>query len=88
MSKKETKKPVIRRAALESPTGDSAMPIALQDFEEFFPDDFHDNPARKNSALAVILTGRLNPFHIVRIERIEIGPSKGWRITYRPPSPV
>ncbi len=38
----------------------------------------------KNQFLASKLaTGALSKRAIVKIERIEIGPDKGWRVTYR-----
>ena len=37
----------------------------------------------KNSRLSDLLEGEWNDLAIVRIERIEIGTAKGWKITYR-----
>jgi hypothetical protein len=48
-----------------------------------FRADEETKPEEKNSRLAVLLSGALNDLQIVRIERIEIGSEKGWRVTYR-----
>jgi len=37
----------------------------------------------KNSRLADLLEGEWNDLSIVRIDRIEIGSAKGWKVTYR-----
>ncbi len=42
-----------------------------------------DSDSDKNSHLAELLEGEWNDLSIVRIERIEIGSSKGWKVTYR-----
>jgi len=48
-----------------------------------FAGDTHTTASDKNAALAALLVGAWQVLSIVRIERIEIGASKGWRITYR-----
>lgn len=42
-----------------------------------------DSDSDKNSRLADLLEGEWNDLSIVRIERIEIGSAKGWKVTYR-----
>lgn len=42
-----------------------------------------DSDSDKNSQLAELLEGEWNDLSIVRIDRIEIGTSKGWKVTYR-----
>lgn len=39
--------------------------------------------ADKNSQLAELLEGEWNDLSIVRMDRIEIGTAKGWKVTYR-----
>ncbi|MEN6320981.1 MAG: hypothetical protein ABFD82_19775 [Syntrophaceae bacterium] len=39
--------------------------------------------ADKNSQLAELLEGEWNDLAIVHMDRIEIGTSKGWKVTYR-----
>lgn len=48
-----------------------------EDPEEFTSDE------DKNSQLSDLLSGAWNDLSIVEIRRIEIGSSKGWRVTYR-----
>ena len=51
-----------------------------------FKSDSETEPGGKNSRLAALLDGNWNRFDIVRIERIEIGSNKGWKVwkvTYR-----
>ena len=42
-----------------------------------------DSDSDKNSQLAELLEGEWNDLSIVRIDRIEIGTAKGWKVTYR-----
>jgi len=42
-----------------------------------------DSDSDKNSQLAELLEGEWNDLSIVRIDRIEIGSAKGWKVTYR-----
>jgi len=42
-----------------------------------------DSDSDKNSRLADLLEGEWNDLSIVRVERIEIGSAKGWKVTYR-----
>jgi hypothetical protein len=42
-----------------------------------------DSDSDKNSQLSELLEGEWNDLSIVRIDRIEIGSSKGWKATYR-----
>lgn len=37
----------------------------------------------KNSRLSELLKGDWIDYSVVRIERIEIGSAKGWKVTYR-----
>ena len=48
-----------------------------------FKSDKEEEPADKNSRLAALLETAWSDLEIVKIERIEIGTSKGWRVTYR-----
>lgn len=64
------------------PTGEPAMPLTLNDIDEFFPDKA-TTPEGKNEALSKLLLGTLHPHHVIHIERIEIGSRKGWRVVYR-----
>ena len=68
--------------ASTKPTGEPAMPLTLHDIEEFFPDKA-TKPEDKNKELSKLLLGTLYPHHVIRIERIEIGSRKGWRVVYR-----
>ena len=54
----------------------------MEDKFEFIPDKAK-TPKGKNSALSKHLTGGWSDYNIVRIERMEIGPLSGWRVTYR-----
>lgn len=49
----------------------------IKDTEEF------EHDREKNSYLSELLDGVWNDLAIVRIQRIEIGSSKGWQVTYR-----
>ncbi len=57
---------------------------SLHDIVEFFQDQSDLDAPGKNTTLAQLLLGTLFPYHVVLIERIEIGTQKGWRVTYRP----
>jgi hypothetical protein len=48
-----------------------------------FKSDKEVEPVAKNSRLAGLLEAAWADLEIVQIERIEIGTSKGWRVTYR-----
>ena len=48
-----------------------------------FKSDEATTAEEKNSRLAALLDAAWNDFEVVRIERIEIGSEKGWRLTYR-----
>ena len=49
-----------------------------------FRADEHETPEDRNGRLATYLNGGVwADLHIVSIERIEIGSTKGWRATYR-----
>jgi hypothetical protein len=49
---------------------------------KFSPDDETED-RKRNAKLAALLTTTWKALAIVRIERIEIGTEKGWRVTYR-----
>jgi hypothetical protein len=55
--------------------------VEVEDFLEDRPGDTEVD--EHNTALANQLNGLWNPRAIVRIERIEIGSRKGWRLRYR-----
>lgn len=48
-----------------------------------FSADSETEPDEKNVRLASLLGAGWSDLEIVRIERIEIGSKKGWRVTYR-----
>jgi hypothetical protein len=48
-----------------------------------FKGDQGDDAEAKNLKLAMWLQNAWNDLDIVRIERIEIGSSRGWRVLYR-----
>jgi len=54
----------------------------LRELTRFSPDS-ESTEAGKNSILAALLAGSWSDLAIVRIERVEIGNQKGWRVTYR-----
>ncbi len=57
------------------------MPQVLEKTK--FKADTETDPAEKNIRLATLLETAWNDLDVVIIERIEIGSTKGWRVTYR-----
>lgn len=48
-----------------------------------FEPDSKATSSSKNFALATLLNTTWSQLEIVRVERIEIGSAKGWKVTYR-----
>jgi hypothetical protein len=48
-----------------------------------FEPDYSTTAMDKNGVLAALLRGAWMFLEIVKIERIEIGSQKGWRVIYR-----
>ena len=57
------------------------MPQVLEKTK--FKSDTETSAPAKNVRLATLLETTWNDLDVVTIERIEIGSTKGWRVTYR-----
>ena len=57
------------------------MPPVLEKTK--FKSDIETSASEKNMRLATLLETTWNDLDVVIIERIEIGSTKGWRVTYR-----
>ncbi len=57
------------------------MPQVLEKTK--FKPDTETSAQEKNVRLATLLETTWNDLDVVIIERIEIGSTKGWRVTYR-----
>jgi hypothetical protein len=61
--------------------GATDMPPVLEKTK--FKSDIETSASEKNMRLATLLETTWNDLDVVIIERIEIGSTKGWRVTYR-----
>jgi len=73
MAQKKSSKKATRKKAVAAPLAEDTA----------FEADEHTEPQDRNQRLADLLQGPWLALSIVRIDRIEIGSQRGWRVTHR-----